>query len=261
MPFLERGTKVVSISHFDLQYPAFGNPAYVQPVVEACERGGSSILLTGMEPGFAFGQHLFSLLSIAGRVDRIDLIEASNVQHYSDASSLRLYGFTEDLDHKPLMFTSDVGAAWHISTLRGIADHLHVAIDDVEQTWETATVDEPYETAAFGLVEPGTTAGTRWTVRAMVQGEPFLVYQKILRLHEEAGPDWPLLSPGESGGVQKVVVSGDPSYESELRRRGGASLTPLAAVSAIPFVCDAPPGVVVQPDLPAIPPRRFGIGR
>jgi len=108
VPFLESGTNVVTISHFDLQYPNHGNAEYVQPIVDACERGQSSVLLTGTEPGFAFGQHLFSLLSVAGRVDRIDLIEASNVQEYNSIDSLRMYGFNEDLEYRPPMFTSSV---------------------------------------------------------------------------------------------------------------------------------------------------------
>jgi hypothetical protein len=261
LPFLERGTNVVSISHFDLQYPKYGDPACVEQVLLACQRGSSSILLTGTEPGFAFGQHLFSLLSAAGRVDRIDLIEASNVQHYSDARSLQLYGLNEDLDLKPLMITSEIGAAWHINTLRGIADYLNVTIDEIKQTWETAAVEVDYETAAFGLADAGKTAGTRWTVQGMVRGVPFRVYQKILRLHDTAGPEWPLLAIGKQGGTQKIVVTGDPSYENELHRSRGRSLTPLAAVNAIPFVCQAPPGVVLQHDLPAIPPRNLHIGR
>jgi len=118
-----------------------------------------------------------------------------------------------------------------------------------------------YPTAAFGTASAGKTAGVRWTVRAMVGDSPFLVYQKILRLHDQAGTDWPLSGIGTTGGIQKIMVTGDPSYDDELHRSGGRSFTPLAAINAIPFVCDAPPGVVLQHDLPPLRPRNVPLAR
>jgi 2,4-diaminopentanoate dehydrogenase len=257
VPFLERGTNVVSITHYELQYPKYGAPALVKPVEDACRRGNSSVLITGTEPGFAFGQHLFCLLSVAGRVDRIDIIEASNVQFLKSPDSLRMYGFTQPLDFRPPMFTSQVGASWHINTQLGIADYCGVKVDEVQQTWETGGMDAPFETATFGMVNPGQTAGTRWTVSVIVGGAPFLVYQKILRLHGDVAPDWPLPGLGRAGGLHQIVITGDPSYENVMRRSGGRSFTPLHAVNAIPFVCDAPAGVVLQHDLPAFKPMNL----
>ncbi len=261
--FLERGTNVVTISHFDLQYPKYGRPEYVEPVADACRRGGSSIFLTGEEPGFAFGQHLFFLLSVAGRIDSIYIADISNVQNYSAVDSLKVYGFNEDLDYKPPMFTGPVGQAWHVNTLRGIADYIGVKIDEFQQTWKTAAVDFDYETAAFGKAHAGKTAGTRWTVKAIVGDSPFIVYEKILRLHEEAGPDWPVTGLGKKGqGVTfKIRIVGNPNYEDEMHQPGGTALTPMAAVNAIPFVCDAAPGILCQQDISLYPPRNLGIKR
>lgn len=261
VPFLEAGTNVVSISHYDVQYPAYGEPLTRDPLLSACARGNSSILLTGTEPGFAFGQHLFSLLSVAGRVDHINLIEASNNQQYAGRDSLDMYGFNRELDFRPPMFTSPVGASWHIATLKGIADYLGVQIDDVRQSWETAAVDFPFETVSYGSIEPGMTTGTRWIVEAIAQGKPFVTYQKILRLHKEVAPGWPAPGMNPRSGSHTIQITGEPSYEDVMQRSGGLSFTSIHPVNAVPFVCEAPAGAVLQHDLPAMRPGNVPLAR
>jgi 2,4-diaminopentanoate dehydrogenase len=259
VPFLEAGTNVCSISHFDMQYPAYGQPQFVRPLLDACERGGSSFLLTGEEPGFAFGQHLFAVLSTIGKVDRVRFIEMSDVQQYGGLDSLRMYGFAEPTEYRPPMFTSQVGASWHIDTMRGIADFLDVEIEEITQEWDTLGVDFPIESAAYGTIAPGLTAATRWTVTAQALGRPLLQYQKILRMHHEAAPEWErsTLGGGEPGVTHKIFIDGDAGVREELHRPkgSGVSATPVIAVNAIPYVCEAAPGVLLQRDLPLFPPR------
>jgi 2,4-diaminopentanoate dehydrogenase len=258
VPFLERGTNVATISHFDVGYPAHGRPEYVDPIREACERGKSSIFLTGDEPGFGFGAHLYSMLNVAGHVDQIDLADISDVRKYPAVDSLDNYGFNKPLDYLPPMFTSDVGASWHFNTLRGIADFIGVKVDEIRQTWDTAAVDDDYETAAYGLAKAGATAAIWWKVEAMVGGSPLLVYNKILRLHEDAAPDWPdsALAEGRPGVTLRINIAGNPNIENQWFRVGAdLRTTPLSAIAAIPFVCDAPPGIRVQHEVPFFPPR------
>ena len=259
VPFLEAGTNVSTISHFHLQYPRQGRPEFVEPVAAACARGGSSVLLTGEEPGFAFGQHLFALLSTTGRIDRIDLTELSYVRRYAGADSLRVYGFNEPLDHQPPMMTTDIGQAWHVNTLHGIADFIGLDVHDFTQTWETASFSEDYETAAFGMVAADRTAATRWTVTARLGGAPFLVYHKILRLHEDAAPDWqqPLLGKPGPGVTQQILITGEPNIREEMFRFGGPSATPIIAINAVPWLCTARPGILTQPEVPAHQPRNL----
>jgi len=254
VPFLESGTNVVSISHFDVQYPKWGEPAVRDPLEAACKTGGTSILLTGTEPGWTFGQLLFSLLSVAGRVDHINVVEASNNQHYAGRDSLDMYGFNQDPDFLPPMFTSPVGASWHIATLKGIADFLGVEIDDVRQSWETAVVDFPIENVAYGTTAPGRTAGTRWIVEAMHGGKPFVTYNKILKLHRDVAPDWPGPGLEPRSAHHLLEITGSPSYKTTVQKTGGFSFTSIHPVNAVTAICEAPPGVVLQQDLPAMRP-------
>jgi len=262
VPFLESGTNVSTISHFDLQSPKHGRPRYVRPIEEACRKGGTSIYLTGDDPGWAFGHVLFSLLSVTGRIDRIDVGALTCVRRYSGRESLDMYGFGEPLDYRPPMFTSDVGTVWHVDTLRGIADFLGVEVDAYEQEWLTAAMDSDFDTTAYGVVPAGRTAATYWRVTAMVAGKPFIVYHKLLRLHEHAAPDWPKSAKGTGLENCKMIrITGDPGAEIEIVRPsegfGRMSSTPTSAVAAIPWVCDAQPGILTQADVPLFPARNL----
>lgn len=259
VPFLASGVNVATIAHFDAQYPRHGAPTLVDPLQAAAEKGASSILLTGEEPGFAFGQHLFAILSTCVGVDTVRMVEMSDVQNYAGRASLDLYGFNGDPAELPAMFTSPVGASWHVATLLGIADFLGLGVDDVSQTWDNAVADRPVASAAYGLIEPGRTAATRWTVTAHARGRPLLTYQKILRMDHEAAPEWERteLGRGIPGVTHKIMIEGDTPVREELFRPKGVSATPTIAVNAIPFVCEAPPGVLRQHDVPLFPPRVF----
>jgi len=264
LPFLESGTNVSTISHFDLQSPKHGRAEYVRPIEEACRKGGASIYLTGDDPGWAFGHVLFSLLSVTGRIDRIDVGALTCVRNYSGLESLQMYGFNEDLDYKPPMFTSDVGSVWHLDTLRAIGDFLGVEIEDFQQEWLTAAVDFDYETTAYGMAKAGRTAATYWRVTAIVAGKPFIGYHKILRLHEDAAPDWPKSAKGTGRENCKIIrIGGDPGADIEITRNSevgrGMSTTPTSAVSAIPWVCDARPGILTQADVPLFPARNLSV--
>lgn len=258
LPFLGAGTNVVSISHFDLQYPAHGDASLVEAVQTACRTGGSSILLTGEEPGFAFGQHLFAILSTIAELSSVRIVEMSDVQDYGGRDSLELYGFNDDPTTLPPMFTSATGAAWHIATLHGIADFLSLEVETIAQNWDSLAVDYPIETAAFGQVAAGRTAATRWRVDAHCLGRPMIRYEKILRLHHSAAPGWERPALAEGPGVtHKIFINGAPSVREELHRPRGTSATPSIAVNAIPVVCGAPAGILTQANLPLFPPRQF----
>jgi 4-hydroxy-tetrahydrodipicolinate reductase len=146
-----------------------------------------------------------------------------------------------------------------VGTLLGIADFLKLEVQDVTQSWENEVFDSVIDTAAYGALQPGRTAATRWTVTAHALGRPLLTYQKILRMHHEAAPDWEStkLGKGEPGVTHKIFVDGDTKVREELFRPSGVSATPTIAVNAIPFVCEAASGVLLQQDLPLFPPRIF----
>jgi hypothetical protein len=245
IPFLERGTNVVTCSMMDVVHPRHGRAEYVEPLRRACERGNVSIFSSGVDPGFFTTNYMFALLSIAGRIDQVGFSEIADISEYAGVESLKLYGFNEPLDYRPAMFTDGVGLAWHESSVRNIADYLGAALHDVTSTWETAALDHDF-TATFGTIEAGKTVAVRWTITGFHGGRPLIVYRKIERLSMAAAPEWEQPSPGSGAACWRIQVEGDPGFTSEISGglMDGCAMTALHPVNAIPTVCDAPAGIL-----------------
>jgi hypothetical protein len=64
----------------------------------------------------------------------------------------------------------------------------------------------------------------------------------------------------EPGVVHQIQIEGDVALATEVfRPKRGLSATPTIAVSAIPFVCDAAPGLLRQHDLGLFPPASAAV--
>lgn len=250
VPFLEAGVNVVGPALMDLIAPAFGRKEFVEPIAQACERGKSSIFCGGTDPGYMSIGHVFAMLASAGRIDCITFVELGDLQGYGSVDSMKLYGFGEPLDYLPPMFTDDVGAGWHISSILGIADYLGVEIEEVTSKWETAGLDRDVE-AAMGTIKANTTAATRWSMDFMYKGKPLIAYRKVERIHPDAAPDFECTTDGGISGYV-IQIEGDPDFRCEtyLSLAAGCAMTALHPINAINAVCDAKPGIIGQLDVP-----------
>jgi 2,4-diaminopentanoate dehydrogenase len=251
VPFLERGTNVVTPALMDLVVPQFGRAEFVEPIAMACQRGQSSAFCGGTDPGYMSIGHLFSLLSGAGRIDSVHVTEICDNNGYGGSDSLQtVWGFNHPLDYKAPMFFGDAGHGWHASTISGIAGYLGVTLDGIEQDYECAAVDFDYDAASF-KGRAGMIAAIRWTLTGMYKGEPLVVYRKVERTHQNAAPDWEQPLHGGQAGYQ-LVIKGDPSWETAIAisLAAGCAVTALHPINAINAVCAAPPGVIGQLDLP-----------
>jgi len=250
IPFLEAGVNCVTPALMDLIAPEFGRREFVDPIAAACRKGGSSIFCGGTDPGYMTIGHLFSLLSGAGQIDCVTVAEVCDLGKYGGADSMSQYGFGMPLDHLPVMYTGDVGRAWHESTLWGIGDYLGVRLDEITASWETAALDHDID-VAYGTIKAGLTAAIRWTMTGMYKGRPLVIYRKIERLHRDAGPQFEQpLHDAESG--YQITIAGSPSFHTEMKLQlyDGCAVTALHPINAIGRICEAAPGIYGQLDLP-----------
>ena len=99
----------------------------------------------------------------------------------------------------------------------------------------------------------------------MVDGREAIVIEHVNRIANDVAPDWPTAA---RDGTYRIVVDGDPSFTCELTlgtpetfTEQGMIATAMRVVNAIPFVCDAAPGLLSSADLPRLLPRHaFGQG-
>ena len=106
VPFLRRGTNVVTFSGFAIAHPATTPPEFRDPIEAACRAGNSSCYFTGIDPGWATTDLAIASLAVANRVDCIRVMELGWWGDYTAEFVCREYfGFGKPPGFQPLLVT------------------------------------------------------------------------------------------------------------------------------------------------------------
>jgi hypothetical protein len=139
-----------------------------------------------------------------------------------------------------------------------VADHLGVVLSEIRETYEKQTTDRTLEVAA-GTIDAGTVGAVRFETIGVVDGRDAIVIEHINRMAPDLAPDWPT---ADRDGTYRITIDGEPSLACELQlgsattySHDGMVATTMRVVNAIPFVCDAAPGIVTATSLPLTLPR------
>jgi 4-hydroxy-tetrahydrodipicolinate reductase len=254
---LASGANVVSSSVVPLIFPAHLALDMRRPLEDACRAGGTSCFTSGIDPGFANDLLPLVLTGTCEYVDTVRVMEIVNYDTYAQPEVLfGTMGFGQSLEDTPLLLTPGVlGFAWG-GVVKAIAAGLGVEITELREVHERVPATERLD-LGFGVIEVGTTAGIRFEVQGIVDGEAKIVLEHVTRLHDDIAPDWPQPA-GDSG--YRVIVTGNPNYTLDLQMMGDdgdhntAGLVGTAGriVNAIPAVCAAQPGLLSVLDLPLV---------
>jgi hypothetical protein len=255
---LESGANIVT-TRMELQNPAALDPAICARVEAACRTGGSSIHATGSSPGFITEAMPIVLTSIQRRLDHLSINEfADNTTRNSPEMLFEMMGFGKapgpaDQGHMDHARTSFAPSFQLIATALGLP------IDRFETHGAIGLARKDVHIAA-GIVPAGTVAATRTTLSGIRDGKPLMSFTSTWFVSTDVetsdGKEWEFRTP--SG--WHVVVEGDcpldVSISFPIAPEHYADMTPgLTAhrpVNAIPYVCDAPPGIRTTVDLPQI---------
>jgi len=272
---LEAGKSIVTTSLPGLVYPRGSLPErFLAPLRRSCERGGTAIFSSGIEPGFACDLFPIALMTMSHRVYRVRGTEIYDYSQYPSAWDMReLFGLGQPMDYpgglkQPGVITAGWGAAVTL-----VAEALGAEIEELREVCEFAPAPRRIETAT-GPIEAGTVAGVRFELVGVVAGEEAIVLEHCDRVAEDVAPGWPKSRKGGWEGTFRVQIEGEPSFDAEFEvgyrtnetaNDHGLLATGMRAVNAIPWVCEAPPGIVDALHLPltaptgALRPRRDGI--
>jgi hypothetical protein len=249
---LASGANVVSSSMVQLLHPKSADKAMVERLTAACEEGGTSCFFSGIDPGFANDLIPIAVTSACERVDSVRVMEILNYDTYDQPEVLfGTMGFAQPLDHMPLLlFPGALSYAWG-GAIGQIAESLGVELEEIRETHEKASLDHDVS-LAVGDVPAGTMAGLRFEVQGIVGGRPAIVIEHVTRLDDSVAPEWP------HGNGYRIEIKGSPSFTVELEMEGddgdhntgGLVATAMRLINAIPFVCEAAPGMLSTLDLP-----------
>jgi len=247
---LRSGINVVTTGDF---LTGTHHPAELPTLEEAAQQGRATFLGTGFEPGFINVVAGF-LTGACPRVHSVKLVETLDCTTYPVQDVWKVLGFgkrpRERVTHlDPEAQRYGLG---YFETLDMIATMLGTELDSKEAFVEPAVLTRDLN---LGWVHyaAGTAGGQRRTYRGYRNGRPVVELAICWTMSDDAlDPQW--VDPKGFS----VVIEGEPYVDATIRfgHPGQDVMTVLmdstavAAVNAIPFLCDAAPGVITPIDLP-----------
>ncbi len=252
---LASGKNVVSCSMVGLVHPTTLNDMFTSQLSSACEKGGTSFLTSGIDPGFANDALPLLISGLSETWSEIRIQEIINYATYNQPETIvDIMGFGKPMDHTPvLLMPGMLGFAWG-GTLRLLAEGLGLELDEIREVHERVPSKKVIQLGPY-TIEEGTVAGIRFEVQGIVDGRPAIIVEHVTRLDDDLAPEWP-----QSPGAYRVLIKGVPSMELDYQFAdehgdhavGGVLLTATRIVNAIPAVCAAEPGLLSALDLPLI---------
>lgn len=251
---LASGSNVVT-TRTEFQNPARMDPAMRERIEDACRRGGTSLHGTGSSPGFITEALPIVLTSLQRRLDCLRIDEYADLSSRNSPQLLfGLMGFGQ-----PPNPAASVGRAYYLRASFGpslelVANALGLSFDSIESVGEVACARSQTRIAA-GVIEPGTVVAQRTTVTGLRHGKPLCVFTAYWYCGREIDADWQIRPNG-----WRVLVEGDTPLDVSIgfpvspERWAATSpgLTAHRAVNAVPYVCEAAPGIRTTLDLPQI---------
>jgi hypothetical protein len=226
---------------------------------DACRAGGASFHASGINTGFFSDRLAASLTTLNGEVEHITCVEYSHdsLAGLSDFMVFETMGFGWSAERlaaeQPELFGSVIDSGMFAAG-DFVAAALGFDIDDRKSAhrFVMGSRDVPLRGR---VVAAGTVAAVSTSFRMYCQGSERLHLAHAWKVDPDLETGWDY--DAHPRAVYQLHVKGKPSYSLYWEPAGdgmGDALYSAAAaiVNAIPFVCDAAPGIHTAADLPMI---------
>lgn len=254
---LEAGINVVSTSSTSLVHPlSYYSPDWLSQMAAAAKSGDASFYVSGIFPGFASDQLALLMTTQSRHIRTITVTEVALNDHYPVADVMMDgMGFGRPLDFEPMLKTPGfIEMAWK-APIHLIAQGLGVEVEAIRGSLDRRLTDRDIE-VAFGTIQAGTCGAVRTRAAGVVNGREAIVVDHIIRMARDVAPDW--LS-SEFDATYRVDIEGEPDIhcamtmgaaEGHAAGRAAITATAMRVVNAIPYVVDAPAGLLSSLDIP-----------
>lgn len=254
---LEAGIDVVT--PLGWVYP-FGN-SDITAIESACKRGGATLHGSGIHPGGITERLPLVASSFSRAITHVRAEEFSDIRTYAApfvVGEIMMFGKTPvEARNSPMV---DILGRGFFQSIDMVAAGLGIRLDGERRAvHETAVATAPIE-SPIGVIQPGRVAAQRFVWQGLRHGRP-VITAAVNWLMGEASLD-PAWSFGAEGERFEIEITGDPpvrlavhgvhpeSVAAGLKRNPGIVATAMNCVNAIPYVCQAPPGIRTYLDLP-----------
>ncbi len=224
----------------------------------ACKKGTASVWASGSDPGFITETLPLALLSIQRRVDLIEIEEFGDLSRRPSAHMV----MEQMRFGKPLAEFDPERRRDHLfgeyqPPLSVLADIAGFEIDDWTSEGGAAAARQDV-TIVAGQIAAGTAAAQRIIINGRCGGVDRIRFTQYGFVAMDVDPDWGLQPTG-----WRIRIHGDAPLDLSMPfpvpLEDLASFVPAynanGLVNAIPYVCQAPPGLLTTEELPHVLPR------
>jgi 4-hydroxy-tetrahydrodipicolinate reductase len=257
---LEAGVNVVSTAAF-INGRRLGRDRDL--LVGACERGRTSLMGTGISPGFA-ELLAITVAGLCSRIDKVTVSETADTTFYDSPETEKPVGFGQPIDHAGLGDMAREGTAVFGEAVAMVADALGVELDEIVCESEFTRTTEDVEMASW-TIPAGCVAGVAISWQGRVDARIVVDLNVRWKKGSTLEPEWVIEKDGwviRVDGLPTATTTLDflppPDFEAQTLEEFmviGHIITAVPALNAIPAVVAAPPGIVSYADLDFPMPR------
>lgn len=262
---LENGINVVTTSdwitghHRDRNHPHPSGAKPTELIEAACQRGGTTLYGTGMNPGLA---QILSVVATAGmgRVDHVTVLETVDVSCHHSVDTWKNVGYGRPVDDPEIPVLLETGCTVFADSIYMMADCLDLPIDDVVFECELGACTEDVDLGWWTLPK-GSVGGSLAKFKGMSNGEPKIEVHLEWQMTPKTEPKWNVQ------GCYITTIEGDPTIinrhmilpetgtpnslmDADYFASIGMTITGMPALNAMRAVCEAEPGLLTSADLP-----------
>ncbi len=241
----EAGINVVSSTE-ELLYPQLRNPGLAKRLHRLARGNGSTILGTGVNPGFVMDTLALVLTGVVRRVDSIRITRRVNAATRRRPLQRKVGAGMKSGEFAALVKQGKLGHVGLLESMYLVALGLGWELDRHTEKIEPVLAEARQVTEYF-TIEPSQVAGIKHTASG------FCGRRKVIDLDLR-------MYVGAPEPMDSVEIDGDPKLSLAIRGGVPGDIATVASlVNAIPLVIEAEPGLKTILDLPI--PRAFrGIG-
>lgn len=258
---LAAGANVVAFGFYQLQTAVDAPPELLARVAAATEPTGSSLMVSGIDPGWNMDILPITLSALSSKITEIRSQEIMNYRDYHQPEIVRnTVGFGQPMDELPPMLTDGALRTIWGPMVRAMGKALDCTVDRVSATVERRPLAKTIDVPGMGQFDAGTLGAFRFQVIGHHAGRQPFVVEHITRIDDACAPDWPY--PPEGAGCHRVVITGNPIVNVTIHSddphdhgpaSGGNATAACWLVNAIPAVCAASAGLVEAGSIPLTP--------
>ena len=243
-------------------YPDRQNPG-VRAIEQACFDGRVTLHGSGIHPGGITERFPLMVSALSAAITHVRAEEFSDLRTYNSPLVVREvmgFGLTpEQAMGGPIAMLLEAGFK---ASVRMVSDQLGFAAEPSIRSSQEVAVAVHGSDELVVPMPAGTVAARRFRWEAVVDGRPVVTAAvNWLMCEVDLDPPWTL---GDEGERFEVEITGDPdvlvtfkglqpeTVAQGLIRNPGVVATANHCVSAIPYVCEAEPGIRTYLELPLI---------